>query len=143
MVEPEMKECTLMFYFASDNPLAISVVSQLKAIKAAGFHKQANVVVQFDPFTEGTPTHIFDVNLMNKVKAKEESRFPLESNDPVERNLIEDKLWNGQKTRDGKEIRKAIAELLGPNASKFNPPQPPIVENPDKNGNPQEYGPKR
>jgi hypothetical protein len=139
----DTKECTLMFYFASDNPLAISVVSQLKAIKAAGFHKQANVVVQFDPFTEGTPTHIFDVNLMNKVKAKEESRVPLESNDPLERNLIEDKLWNGQKTRDGKPIREAIAQLLGEHASKYNPPEPPIVENTDTNGNRQEYGPKR
>jgi len=65
---PEIKEWTLMFYFASDNPLAISVVSQLKAIKAAGFHPEANVVTQFDPYTEGTPTHIFDVNLINKLK---------------------------------------------------------------------------
>ena len=31
-------EWTLMFYFASDNPLAPSVVSQLKALKNAGFH---------------------------------------------------------------------------------------------------------
>ena len=30
MCEP--KEWTLMFYFATDNPLAISAVSQLKAI---------------------------------------------------------------------------------------------------------------
>jgi len=40
---PEIKEWTLMFYLASDNPLAPGVVSQLKAIKAAGFHPQANV----------------------------------------------------------------------------------------------------
>ena len=48
---PDTKEWTLMFYFASDNPLAISIVSQLKAIKAAGFHHEANVIVQFDPYT--------------------------------------------------------------------------------------------
>src|SRR5688572_137472 len=131
----DTKECTLMFYFASDNPLAISVVSQLKAIKAAGFHKEANVVVQFDPYTDGTPTHVFDVNLINKIKATEDSRFPLESNDPLERNLIEDKLWNGQQTRDGKPIRTAIAQLLGENASKYDPPQPPILNNTDNNGN--------
>lgn len=139
----DTKECTLMFYFASDNPLAISVVSQLKAIKAAGFHKQANVVVQFDPYTEGTPTHIFDVNLINKVKADKEFLFPLETDDPGQRNLIEDKLWNGQLTRDGKEIRTAIAELLRPHTSNFDPPQPPVVKTIDENGNPQEYGPKR
>ena len=63
------KEWTLMFYFASDNPLAPSIVSQLKAIKDAGFHPDANVIVRFDPRTEGTPTHIFDVNLINKLKA--------------------------------------------------------------------------
>jgi hypothetical protein len=67
MCEP--KEWTLMFYFATDNPLAISAVSQLKAIKDAGFHPDANVVAQFDPFTEGTPTHVFDVNVVNKLKA--------------------------------------------------------------------------
>ena len=32
------KEWTLMFYFASDNPLAAGIVSQLKSIKQAGFH---------------------------------------------------------------------------------------------------------
>ena len=35
------KEWTLMFYFASDNPLAPSIVSQLKALKNAGFHEAA------------------------------------------------------------------------------------------------------
>ena len=53
MCEP--KEWTIMFYFATDNPLAVSAVSQLKAIKDAGFHHAANVVAQFDPYTEGTP----------------------------------------------------------------------------------------
>ncbi len=37
------KEWTLMFYFASDNPLAAGIVSQLKSIKQAGFHPEINV----------------------------------------------------------------------------------------------------
>ncbi len=41
---PETKEWTLMFYLASDNPLAPSIVSQLKALKNAGFHSEANVI---------------------------------------------------------------------------------------------------
>jgi len=93
------KEWTLMFYFASDNPLAISVVSQLKAIKAAGFHPEANVVTQFDPFTEGTPTHIFDVNLINKIKHPKTADFGFCERVPVVRNLIEDKLWRNERTR--------------------------------------------
>jgi hypothetical protein len=47
--ERETKEWTLMFYFASDNPLAPSIVSQLKSIKDAGFHPDANVIARFDP----------------------------------------------------------------------------------------------
>ena len=34
----ETRELTLMFYFASDNPLAPLISSQLKARKQAGFH---------------------------------------------------------------------------------------------------------
>ncbi|PYT04704.1 MAG: hypothetical protein DMF65_01560, partial [Acidobacteria bacterium] len=58
-----------MFYFASDNPLAPSVVSQLKALKNAGFHPDANVVARFDPHTVGTPTHTFDFNIFLKKEA--------------------------------------------------------------------------
>ncbi|MDQ5836223.1 MAG: clostripain-related cysteine peptidase [Acidobacteriota bacterium] len=98
------KEWTLMFYFASDNPLAPSIVSQLKALKNAGFHQQANVVARFDPHTVGTPLHTFDVNLVEKAEARARLRiqgqdpdganqigFP--SNDPFIRNLVLDKLW--------------------------------------------------
>jgi hypothetical protein len=67
------KEWTLMFYFASDNPLAPSIVSQLKALKNAGFHPEANVVARFDPHTVGTPLHTFDVNLGPKLKASARS----------------------------------------------------------------------
>src|SRR5688500_13353808 len=108
----DTKEFTLMFYFASDNPLAISVVSQLKAIKAAGFHKEANVIVQFDPFTEGTPTHIFDVNMINKINAGCECQTEFDDKQPFVLNLIDDKLWNGERTREGKFVRKATAEIV-------------------------------
>ena len=86
------REWTLMFYFASDNPLAPSIVSQLKAIKNAGFHPEANVVVHFDPNADNTPVHIFDVNHVNKIRAggKHKIGFPL--NAPFVRSLAEDKL---------------------------------------------------
>ncbi|HEX7331246.1 MAG TPA: clostripain-related cysteine peptidase [Pyrinomonadaceae bacterium] len=96
MCEP--KEWTLMFYFASDNPLAISAVSQLKAIKDAGFHPDVNVVAQFDPYTEGTPTHVFDVNVVNKLKASGRANIGFSGNDPTVRSLIEDKLWRDEQT---------------------------------------------
>jgi hypothetical protein len=62
------KKWTLMFYFASDNSLAPVMVSQVKAIKDAGFREEANVLVYFDPSEEGVPTRIFDVNKDAKKK---------------------------------------------------------------------------
>lgn len=133
---PEIKEWTLMFYFASDNPLAISVVSQLKAIKAAGFHPEANVVTQFDPYTEGTPTHIFDVNLINKLKHPGTADFGFCEQVPVVRNLIEDKLWRDERTRSvevrvgnnvtdtpGEFVRTALQRRYG---TTYSPPRPPF-----------------
>jgi Clostripain family len=101
---PEIKEWTLMFYFASDNPLAPGIISQLKALKAAGFHKQANVIAQFDPYTEGTPTHIFDVNIIKKLESPDEFNIGFDSEDPFIRNLVEDKLWRDERDRTGKKL---------------------------------------
>lgn len=133
----DTKEFTLMFYFASDNPLAISVVSQLKAIKAAGFHKQANVIVQFDPFTEGTPTHVFDVNMIEKLKSDCDCKTENEKQ-PLVLNLIDDKLWNGERTRDGKFVRKAISEFV----KGYDPPHPPNGRE-TIDGEHHELGPQR
>jgi hypothetical protein len=116
----ERKEWTLMFYMASDNPLAISIISQLKALKAAGYHDDVNVVAQFDPYTEGTPTHVFDVNLINKLKAKAKNKKPTNigftGNESFVRNLIEDRLWRGEQTRTGKTtIREALDKVMREN----------------------------
>ena len=102
MCEP--KEWTIMFYFATDNPLAVSAVSQLKAIKDAGFHHAANVVAQFDPYTEGTPTHVFDVNVVNKLKTPGRANIGFSGNDPTVRSLIEDKLWRDEETSPAEPV---------------------------------------
>lgn len=131
------KEWTIMFYFASDNPLAPIVVSQLKAITSAGFHQDVNVVCQFDPHTEGTDTHVFDVNRVNKLlqaqkavkdKERDENRTltddekadltrPLYKfwgkNDPFIRNLVFDKLWGSEvKFPTGKKIRQSLVDIF-------------------------------
>lgn len=134
----DTKEFTLMFYFASDNPLAVSVVSQLKAIKAAGFHKEANVIVQFDPFTEGTPTHIFDVNMINKINSKCDCQTTFDDKQPFALNLIDDKLWNGERTRDGRFVSKAISDFI----EGYDPPHPPNGRE-TINGETREFGPQR
>lgn len=110
----DIREWTLMFYMASDNPLVVNMVSQLKALKAAGFHHDVNVVAQFDPYAEGAPTHIFDVNLINKL-THDKPNIGFEGDDAIVRSSIEDKLWRGEKNRTGKPIREALDEVMRKN----------------------------
>lgn len=126
------KEWTLMFYFASDNPLAASIVSQLKSIKQAGFHLDANVIAQFDPQIEGTPTHIFDVNRIEKLQASVE--YKIGSTDPTDvPTLVTDKLWGKQESRNGGLVSDQIrASLRGKAPSNYRPPQPPVSHLPSK-----------
>jgi Clostripain family len=120
----EAKEWTVMFYFASDNPLAPGIVSQLKAIKEAGFHVDANVIAQFDPHTQNTPPHVFDVNLAYRLKARGRSQVGFGSNDPYVRSLVTDKLW-GEKDES---IKARIKDSL--NARRHRPGEPEIDYNP-------------
>ena len=125
-----VKEWTLMFYFASDNPLAPNVVSQLKAIKNAGFHKDVNVITKFDPQTPGTPTHIFDVNLANKLTTKENGFTSFPGNNPFVRSLVMDKLWGVNNDHD-RTMRAQIANhFSNRNGSKYDPPTPPDENEP-------------
>ena len=128
---PATKEWTLMFYFASDNPLAISIVSQLKALKAAGYHPEVNVVAQFDPYTEGTPTHIFDVNYLNKKKNPGEADIGFAGTDSFVRNLLEDKLWRNERDRENQFIRTTMKEILGEKGITYDAPQAPKIKDDD------------
>jgi hypothetical protein len=58
----ENKKWTLMFFFASDNILSPSMLTQVKAIKSAGYQKDTNVLLHFDPNEKGAPTRIFEIN---------------------------------------------------------------------------------
>jgi len=123
----EPKEFTVMIYLASDNPLAPGIVSQLKAIKDAGFHKQANVIVRFDPHPVDTPTHIFDVNLIEKLRSKDESKIGFTANDPFVRNLVQDKLWSKEKSpSDDSLIRDRLRKKYEELGLDYDPPQPTI-----------------
>src|SRR6185369_18023378 len=95
--EPELREWTVMFCFASDNPLAPGTISQLKAIKNAGFHHKVNVIAQFDPHTVNMPVHIFNVNMVERLKLERRlspekaSNIGFDGKDPFVRNLVLDK----------------------------------------------------
>jgi hypothetical protein len=112
-IEPEeLREWTLMFYFASDNPLAPSIVNQLKALKSAGFHAGVNVVAHFDPYTRDTPSHIFEVNAVEKRKLPPGTSFPgFDARNPFVRNLVLDKIWE-EGDDAGDKVSKRIREML-------------------------------
>jgi len=62
MINSGKKKWTLMFFFASDNILSPSMLTQIKAIKAAGYQQDTNVLLHFDPNEKGAPTRVFEVN---------------------------------------------------------------------------------
>ncbi|MCA1621214.1 MAG: clostripain-related cysteine peptidase [Acidobacteria bacterium] len=111
IVPEERREWTLMFYFASDNPLAPSIVNQLKALKSAGFHAGANVIAHFDPYTRNTPSHVFEVNVFEKLKhGPDKSDVGFEARDPSVHALVLDKIWEDD--AKGQEVRGRVEGLI-------------------------------
>jgi len=134
--KPELKEWTVMFCFATDNPLAPGTISQLKAIKNAGFHREVNVIAQFDPHTLNMPVHIFDVNLVERLKLEHElkkdgkslekaSNIGFVGNDPFVRNLVLDKLWDPDIAEQIKEQTEGKID--------YNPPIPSVTMSSEEN----------
>ena len=119
----QTKEWTLMFYFASDNPLASAIVSQLKALKEAGYHPEANVIAQFDPHAINTPVHVFDVHHVNKFWYPGRSEDGFKHENPFIRDLVLDRLW-GEKDEDIRTMIARYVEQGMPPGAKFDPPKP-------------------
>src|SRR5215218_8477880 len=105
MPAPVEREWTVMFFLASDNPLAPGTVPHLKAMKSAGYHPDVNVIAQFDPNTENVPVHIFDVNRMEKLTNPNTVNIGFSANDSLVRNLLPDKLWDVN-------VNTKIAEMM-------------------------------
>ncbi|HEU4872915.1 MAG TPA: clostripain-related cysteine peptidase [Pyrinomonadaceae bacterium] len=103
----EERELTLLIYFASDNPLAPLVVSELKAIKDAGFQENTTVLCLYDPMEKDAPTQLLDVNFKRR-KAK--GTFIGDGADPYVRNMTEDEV-------DPAEFTKAMHATLDPAAT--------------------------
>src|ERR1700752_1450944 len=121
----QTKEWTLMFYFASDNPLASTIVSQLKAIKDAGYHPDANVIAHFDPHDANTPTHLFDINHVSKFWNPNQSEVGFANNNPFVRDLVLDRLWG----ENNEAIRETVVQHVAkpdwtPPGTTFDPPKP-------------------
>ena len=102
-------ELTLMFFFAADNTLAPSMITQLKAIKDAGFQENTTVVVRYDPNEKGAATRIFNVNSARKKERREEGKVATEigdGKDPFVRNMKDDVM---SRTKPGEDDQRALA----------------------------------
>jgi hypothetical protein len=107
-----INEWTLIFYLAGDNLLSPGMISQLKAIKDAGFQENTTVLVYFDPGERGAPTRLFEVNRQRKKEKKTQIGDGI---DPFVRNLIEDEITEEiLKTSKGRVARGLQRELKTP-----------------------------
>jgi hypothetical protein len=108
----DLNEWTVMFYCGTDNLLAPVVVSQLKAIKDAGFQHNTDVLVHFDPNEIGAPTRIYDVNRSRKKDPRLPNTMIGDGNDPFVRNMNEDNVDPGTIDPSAGPASSAIKEAL-------------------------------
>lgn len=124
----ETREWTMMFYFASDNSLASTIVGQLKALKDARFHPEVNVVAHFDPHVVNTPSQVFDINLVEKLcpanPGEEKKQF--RHLDPFVPNLALDKL----PVEGEDQIRQIISEHVAGLQAARKSPEPRLKYDP-------------
>lgn len=128
-IDNDNDKWTLMFYFASDSSLAPEIVTQLKSITQAGYHPRANVIAQFDPHTENTPTHIFAINSIKKHRARGGAKIGftgISERDPFVVNLMVDKIWGDERDLTGNRIRDRIRrKILDDGLPDYIQPDPP------------------
>ena len=106
--EPK-NDWTVMFFFAGDNDLSPSMISQLKAIKDAGFQKNTTVLMYFDPNERGSQVSIFEVNRQRKL---ERTTVIGDGKDPFVRNLNEDNINDKRGAHDKATASQALEEFL-------------------------------
>ncbi len=83
------RKWTIMFLLAGDSLLASTMISQLKALKDAGYQKDTNVLAYFDPNCNGKNARVFDVNAVRRDQSTE-GTFIGDGRNPFVRNIAED-----------------------------------------------------
>src|SRR5258705_1073463 len=82
---------TLMFLIMGDASLSASMISQLKELTDAGFQKDTNVLLYFDPNCNGKGARIYDVNHKRKQESlRKDKTFVGDGANPFVRNIAED-----------------------------------------------------
>jgi hypothetical protein len=126
--ETDVNDWTVMFFFAGDNSLSPLIVSQLKAIKDAGFGRNVDVLAHFDSNEAGVPTRIFNVNRQRKrfrpfALGDEGSALVRDMRDdnitPDEMDEIDAKLGAALRKPDSTTAQQALENFLTFCAKKF------------------------
>jgi len=86
---PQKDKWTLMFLIMGDASLSASMISQLKELTDAGFQKDTNVLLYFDPNCNGKRARIYDVNHDRKRDSKKKTIIG-DGPNPFVRNIAED-----------------------------------------------------
>lgn len=88
------RKVTVMCFFASDNNLSPLLISQVKAIKDAGYEENTDVLLRFDPNEPSAPTRVYHVNNKRREvgKKNEIGKRTLigDGENPFVRNMAED-----------------------------------------------------
>ena len=86
-----INDWTIMFFFASDMELSPLTVSQIKAVKDAGYQRSTDVFLYFDSNEPGVPTRLFNVNKSLKKASKDPTRIG-DGADPYVRSFLHDEI---------------------------------------------------
>jgi len=85
------RKVTVMCFFGSDNDLSPLLISQVKAIKDAGYEPHTDVLVRFDPNERSAPTRLYHVNAKRRECDKENNHVSIgDGRNPFVRNMAED-----------------------------------------------------
>src|SRR6185503_4949673 len=82
---------TIMFFFACNNELSLLNVSQIKAVKEAGFQKSTELLLYFDSDEKGVPTRLFNMN--KKRKGNPPKTKIGDGKDPFIRSFLQDEIF--------------------------------------------------
>ena len=86
----KLNKWTIMCFSASDNDLSLFNVSQLKALKEAGYQKDTEVLAYADSNENGVPTRLFNVN--SSLKSRRAPTSIGDGDDPYVRNFVPDEI---------------------------------------------------
>ncbi len=103
---------TVMFFFAGDNHLSPSMISQLKAIKDAGFQKNTTVLIYFDPNERGSRVSIFEVNRKRKTEKPDLPTVIGEGFTPFVANLTDDDINDSNGAHITDDAGQALRNFL-------------------------------